>query len=61
MKNTFHVSVNGITIASAQTFELARDIAVLTYNRSIADTKVEVTRMSVIVWGPFIVGGKFKP
>lgn len=68
MTYRYHVHVRGPNestktgaIASFNRFDDARSVAEQCYIASTLDTLVEITHAGLIVWGPFVVGGSYRP
>lgn len=67
MKYLYHVHVRaenvtfGRAVQSSQTYHVARDHALARYRAADLGTLVEITHAGSIVWGPFVVGGKYLP
>jgi hypothetical protein len=68
MRRSFHVRINNRTLESHDTFEGAKEWCLAWYRaarqwpgRAKDGDMVEIVRMSVTVWGPFVVGGSHVP
>lgn len=46
---------------SLSTYKKAREKAKLLYDIERNDTQIEITNGGLIVWGPFVKGGKYEP
>lgn len=61
MKGYFHVKKNNATIESCNTYREAVSHACGEYTFAKDDDKLEVVHLSLVVWGPFVKGGKYDP